>query len=87
MHFGLLAVGMFPPLCLGVGTEAVKGFGVARPKTEVARHQRHPPVEAFVYQGPALGDVELGYSRGQGSQAPEGRKWADQRRLEEFSQA
>lgn len=57
MHFGLLAVGTFPSFCLGVRIEATKGFGVARPNAEVAKHQKTSRARAFVYQGPALGDI------------------------------
>lgn len=61
-------------------TEALPGFGVAR-------HRKPSLRQAFVYPGQALGDMEQSYSRAQGSQAWEGRKWASQRRLEEFPKA
>lgn len=57
MYFGLLAVGVFPSFLLGMRTEPVKGFGVARPKAEVARHQKTSPSQGFCFRRRALGDI------------------------------
>lgn len=75
MHFGLLAVGEFPPFCLGVGTEAVKGCQASKDI---------PQAGLLFTKAPALGDWKLGYSRLQGSRLGRGGSGPVQKGLKVF---